>query len=248
MRIAKDEQWDAPDATGWIFNYTGMAFFGDGFDQEATIGIIGPDGGIVANSITTGFMKADRIQGGKLTLGGYNNDYGYFVLKDASNNDSTTIDNRGIIQQGYDQATNYYNSLQIANGTISEYIVGMDHSTHASYTMQPIVTLYENATQYGSMLNSQVFNLTSSFGVVLNVGRIWTETNGTFTPGVHGRTTIDTEYATYDLDTYHGILVGNAINQKTAPLPGGRSVQVLDGSGNPITLNFNEWGHFTGTS
>lgn len=248
MRIAKDEQWGAPDARGWIFNYTGMAFFGDGFDQEATIGIIGPDGGIVANSITTGFMEADRIRGGALTLGGYNNDYGYFVLKDASNNDSTTIDNRGLIQQGYDQATNYYNSLQIANGTISEYIVGMDHSTHASYTMQPIVTQYESATQYGSLLNSQVFNLASSFGLVLNVGRIWTETNGAFTPGVHGRTTIDTEYATYDLDTYHGILVGNAINQKTAPLPGGRSVQVLDGSGNPITLNFNEWGHFTGTS
>lgn len=248
MRIAKDAQWDAPDARGWIFNYAGLAYFGDGFDHEATIGLTGTDGGIAANSITTGFMKADRIQGGKLTLGGFNNDYGYFVLKDASNNDSTTIDNRGIIQQGYDQTTNYYNSLQIANGTISEYIVGMDHSTHASYTMSPIVTQYEGSTQYGSLLNSQVFNLSSSFGLVLNVGRIWTETNGAFTPGVHGRTTIDTEYATYNLDTYHGILVGNAINQKTAPLPGGRSVQVLDGSGNPITLNFNEWGHFTGTS
>lgn len=248
MRIAKDEQWDAPDARGWIFNYAGLAYFGDGFDQEATIGLTGTDGGIAANSITTGFMKADRIQGGRLTLGGFNNDYGYFVLKDASNNDSTTIDNRGFIQQGYDQVTNYYNSLQIANGTISEYIVGMDQSTHASYTMSPIVTQYEGSTQYGSLLNSQVFNLSSSFGLVLNVGRIWTETNGAFTPGVHGRTTIDTEYATYNLDTYHGILVGNAINQKTAPLPGGRSVQVLDGSSNPITLNFNEWGHFTGTS
>lgn len=261
MRIAKDEQWDAPDAKGWIINYTGMAFFGDGFDQEATIGIIGPDGGIVANSITTGFLKADRIRGEALTLGGDNNDYGYFVLKDASDNDSTTIDNRGIIQQGINSATGYYNSLQIANGEITEYIVGTDSSTHQAYKVQPTVSLFDQSIKYGTYWTTEVYAVNASWGMELIADRLWISANNIYggTIGgvnnvqmIHGTAILDTEYATYYLDLYHGFVAnGNGvfrIDQKTAPLPGGRSVQVLDGSGNPITLNFNEWGHFTGTS
>ena len=44
------------------------------------------DGQIVADRITTGYMHADRIQGGVLTLGGRDDGYGKIDVKDANDN------------------------------------------------------------------------------------------------------------------------------------------------------------------
>lgn len=72
MRITNTADWEAA-TRGWIFNYQGMGYYGNGFDNDVTVAITGSDGGIVANSITTGTMSADRILGGTMKLGEWYN-------------------------------------------------------------------------------------------------------------------------------------------------------------------------------
>lgn len=74
---------DKDDATRvWRWNINGLGYSSTGYN-----GPFGPaitmDGAIVADRITTGFMHADRIRGGTLTLGGYDNVNGEFYMKNA---------------------------------------------------------------------------------------------------------------------------------------------------------------------
>lgn len=72
MRITNTADWETA-TRGWIFNYQGLGYYGNGFDNDVTVAITGSDGGIVANSITTGTMAADHIYGGTLKLGHWPN-------------------------------------------------------------------------------------------------------------------------------------------------------------------------------
>ena len=54
------------------------------------------DGNLVADFITTGTMLADRIKGGTLEVGGNNNGNGVIIVKNASDQTITTINNDGI--------------------------------------------------------------------------------------------------------------------------------------------------------
>lgn len=72
MRITNTADWETA-TRGWIFNYQGLGYYGNGFNNDVTVAITGSDGGIVANSITTGTMAADHIYGGTLKLGHWPN-------------------------------------------------------------------------------------------------------------------------------------------------------------------------------
>ena len=66
---------------------------------------------INATYINSGTMSADYIQGGTLTLGGYNNNYGQLIIKNSSGNIIGTWDRNGIdIDSG---------SIDIGNGKFS---------------------------------------------------------------------------------------------------------------------------------
>lgn len=69
------------DATRlWRFNVNGIGYSSEGY--AGTYGLaLTMDGSIVADRITTGYMHADRIRGGILTLGGYDNVSGEFYMK-----------------------------------------------------------------------------------------------------------------------------------------------------------------------
>lgn len=90
---------DTPDketATSVIrINKNGIGFSTTGYDgpyrNAWTI-----DGNLVADFITTGTMLADRIMGGTLTMGGYDNKNGVIQIKDSDGIVRLTLDVEGI--------------------------------------------------------------------------------------------------------------------------------------------------------
>lgn len=120
FRISNVPDWDADGAKGWRFNIGGLGYFGDGFDQPVTLALTGEDGGIVANCITTGTMYADRIKGGTLTIGGYNNDDGVILVRNSNSDTICRFDNTGAVIHGEiyaDNSDGYW--MRIADGSIT---------------------------------------------------------------------------------------------------------------------------------
>lgn len=79
----------------WRWNINGLGYSSTG--KDGTYGTaITMQGKINANYITVGTMKADRIRGGTLTLGGSNNKNGLFYLTDRKGNTMITLNNEGI--------------------------------------------------------------------------------------------------------------------------------------------------------
>lgn len=64
----------------WRMNVNGIGYSNHGYNGAFGLAFT-MDGSIVADRITTGFMHADRIRGGTLTLGGYDNVNGSFYMK-----------------------------------------------------------------------------------------------------------------------------------------------------------------------
>lgn len=64
----------------WRMNAAGIGHSSNGYYGPYSLAFT-MDGSIVADRITTGFMSADRIRGGTLTLGGYDNISGEFYMQ-----------------------------------------------------------------------------------------------------------------------------------------------------------------------
>lgn len=80
----------------WRWNIQGLGYSSTG--KDGTYGTaITMEGKINANYITVGTMKADRIKGGTLTLGGLNNSNGVFVLQNKKKETIITLNNTGIM-------------------------------------------------------------------------------------------------------------------------------------------------------
>lgn len=97
LRIANNIDFDQA-TKAWRWNVAGLAYMSrETVNDDWTIGVAATmDGGIVADFITTGYMLADRIKGGTLTLGGFNNIDGTFSICDASNVEKVHGDNLGL--------------------------------------------------------------------------------------------------------------------------------------------------------
>ena len=97
LRIANNIDFDQA-TKAWRWNVGGLAYMSRAtVSDDWTIGVAATmDGGIVADFITTGYMLADRIKGGTLTLGGFNNIDGTFSICDASNVEKVHGDNTGL--------------------------------------------------------------------------------------------------------------------------------------------------------
>ena len=81
---------DTPDKNTavnvWRFNQGGLGHSSNGYNGPFNDVALTADGQINANMITVGEMVADRIKGGTLTLGGYDNVNGHLELKNSQNN------------------------------------------------------------------------------------------------------------------------------------------------------------------
>lgn len=78
---------------GFFVSRDGGLSYTAGFDSQgnAVLNVLYAIG-ISANWINTGFLSADRIQGGTLTLGGKNNKFGNLIVKDEDGNDVLVLD------------------------------------------------------------------------------------------------------------------------------------------------------------
>lgn len=99
---------DSDDITAakkvWRWNLNGLGYSKTGIDGKYGLAIT-MDGAIVADYITLGTMTADRIRGGKLLLGGYNNKNGLLIIQNASgteivrgNASGITVKNGGTVK------------------------------------------------------------------------------------------------------------------------------------------------------
>lgn len=97
MRIANNLDFDQA-TKAWRWNVAGLAYLSrNSVNDDWTVGIAATmDGGFVADFITTGYMLADRIKGGTLTLGGFNNQGGIFSILNAGGAEKVHGDNTGI--------------------------------------------------------------------------------------------------------------------------------------------------------
>lgn len=122
---------DEPDYTTaknvWRWNVNGLGFSDHGYDADEWKAAITMDGAIVADRITAGTMFADRIHGGTLTLGGYDNVNGELrVIAGSSENDKHAVvkmDKDGAYIEGRTISKNPDNgySIVIRDGAIHGY-------------------------------------------------------------------------------------------------------------------------------
>ncbi len=97
--ISSNPQYNV--GTCWRWNKNGFGYSSTGYNGTYGLAMTA-NGEIVADYITTGTMTADRIRGGELKLGGYNNQYGILKLYNASDGLELALnkDNLGIYNDG----------------------------------------------------------------------------------------------------------------------------------------------------
>jgi len=125
---------DAPDKESctrlWRMNVNGIGYSNTGY--SGTYGLaMTMDGAIVADRITTGYMHADRIRGGTLTLGGYDNTDGEFYMKNAKGRNFVKMSKDGaemickILQpvrmRSWVGTTDSYGMIEMDKGNITSY-------------------------------------------------------------------------------------------------------------------------------
>lgn len=97
----------------WRWNVNGLGYSSTGYGGTYGLAMT-MDGAIVASRITTGTMLADRIKGGSLVLGGYNNENGTFFLKNQDGNILCQMDQNGFFTTS---SEGYW--LRLSNGNIT---------------------------------------------------------------------------------------------------------------------------------
>lgn len=158
MRITNTDDWETA-TKGWIFNYQGLGYYGNGFDNDVTVAITGSDGGIVANSITTGTMSADRILGGTMKLGEwYNVDHtiedGLLEVYDKNGNRLNQLGVDGFHTWTVNNGYSY--EMTIKENAYWGYVNGNE----GSFFMPATVTTYADIgrTVYGCFLRTDRFS------------------------------------------------------------------------------------------
>lgn len=182
MRITNTADWETA-TRGWIFNYQGLGYYGNGFDNDVTVAITGSDGGIVANSITTGTMAADRIYGGKMHIGYWPDEYGTFEdgsieVKNAQGVTTTLIDKDGAYIKGNLETETvsggYTYNVVTANESIIGYVTGSDNQRHEASRIMPATVWGYDGVKYGYHLEADIMAFDTNH-VMLKDGSSWAE-------------------------------------------------------------------------
>ena len=132
----------------WRWNQGGFGHSSTGYSGQYTTAIT-QDGQINADFITAGTMTANHIQGGTLTLGGYDNQNGVMEIKNSSGTTMAEFKAGGI-------TLNHYGSL---------FSLGL-----TSNSVTPYALLNSGGIEFGTLDSSNVRT---------QKGKIWLDTLGT---------------------------------------------------------------------
>ncbi|MDE6706513.1 MAG: phage tail protein, partial [Oscillospiraceae bacterium] len=138
----------------WRFNLNGLGYshseeVGGAYNGEYGLAMT-MDGAIVADYITTGTMYADRIRGGTLTVGGYNNDDGVINVRNASGEVICLFDQNGADILGSIKTRspeNYW--LRLENGSLTG---GKDDTLYTTINATGRIADGDNNITYDGLL------------------------------------------------------------------------------------------------
>lgn len=236
----------------WRWNLGGLGHSHSGYEGPFDDVAITQDGRINASMITTGHMRANRIQGGTLTLGGANDGNGILQVLNASGTLIGEFDSNGIyIYSGVIQgASVVVGGLNNTNGILqvldaSGNIIGQWEAGGIGISKGTIQG--PNITVGGSSNTSGTFSvLNASGGVIGKWDKDGINVNGgtiTTTDGTR-RTTIESGYAKYyysTSNTYVGDIGAVMVNSEEGLMfdlkPDGDYMGwFLNGTNNPILI------------
>ena len=135
----------------WRWNLNGLGYSNNGY--EGTYGLaMTMDGSIVADFITTGTMTADRIRGGKLQMGGYNNKNGIIEVYDEEDNKclqiskdgtrfysgKTYIGNMGSLKWGSDEIKSLSFNLAKDGGFMAWFTANEEDTAYVARMILPM--------------------------------------------------------------------------------------------------------------
>lgn len=228
---------DTPDINTavnvWRWNLGGLGHSHSGYAGPFDDVAITQDGQINANMITTGTMVANRIHGGTLTLGGYNNQDGLLEVRDAYNHTTGSWNNEGIKLRssgGVYQSLTSLNGAQYVRLGLAELEFGAvsgDTYTRQSYVygLNGNMTIASDVDNIWILTNKSSGNLTmnvtsgggtfymtgaSGYIASGNTQRIWWNSSGV---GIYNGTNITSAYlpANSSSSSYYHIKVVNGI-------------------------------------
>lgn len=170
----------------WRWNVNGLGFrhrdnITDPWSESDYTTAITMDGKIVANFVATGTMFADRIHGGILTLGGYDNKNGVAYVKDANGNNICILDNTGAFIKGI--------ILNIGADAISHNPDTFKYSRMTNGMMICGTTANDTETERGrvnggiAVTDTTVTPNKTYYGVSLEANRHGTDPNATVSGG-----------------------------------------------------------------
>ncbi|MDE6730058.1 MAG: phage tail protein [Oscillospiraceae bacterium] len=138
----------------WRFNINGLGYShsnepGGAYNGEYGLAMT-MDGAIVADYITTGTMYADRIKGGTLTVGGYNNDNGVINVRNSNGEVICLFDQNGADILGSIKTRNNSDYWMKLDG--GSLIGGQGGNTYTTINATGQITDGDNHITYNGLL------------------------------------------------------------------------------------------------
>lgn len=123
----------------WRWNMGGFGYSPNGYAGPYEVAMT-MDGSIVADFITTGTMFANRIKGGQLVMGGYDNENGVINVNNSEGKTVITIDCNGInVNNNFTVDTQgNIKAFSIGGNALSQFSNAIDNSEAMSLAKQAI--------------------------------------------------------------------------------------------------------------
>lgn len=193
----------------WRWNLGGLGHSSNGYNGTYDTAIT-QDGKINADFITTGHLSANYIQGGTLTLGGLDNQYGVLQLKNDSNITTGSWDKNGLFTTSTNigtMANTYYPYTNMGAGKLTFGKYDGVTRTAGAYFQGPTAQnadagqLFLYGTTFSTYLSSYIMFMRTSGGtsssmatfdmsnnsITLNTGTLslWSSSSASITIGGH---------------------------------------------------------------
>lgn len=189
----------------WRWNKGGLGYSPTGYNGPYTTAIT-QDGSIVADFINTGHLTASIIQGGTLTVGGFDNTNGNIEVRDAKNN---------LLVQMSVQGLKFYGNGSKPITTIIDNTVTTEFVNALKITAEHVAA--ENIT--GTTISGKVFNGGRIEGATIVGGTVSISGNGKTTA-----MTADGVRAFYIFDDYGQVAMDTSGNKGQVIFFGGTTI------------------------
>ena len=241
---------DTPDKSTavnvWRFNKNGLGHSSNGYNGPFSDLALTADGKINASMILTGYLVANFIKGGTLTLGGDNNEDGVFIINDANGNEVVKGNKDGLAAKAL-TATDYvyinggsgsYMKFPLASSGFDQRYLQISNDQDKPFLIHLYNTLFQSIVEtvinsYGLLVTSGTYEAsvtTSGVGAkwgtdetVLDYNKVQLKASGV------ARTDIEQGYIVFKDE--NGVKRAE-ISPETSPHAGYYGVKLYDASGN----------------